>query len=239
VLITRPAGQAKELQALLEERGASVVSMPAIVIEDPQDYGPLDQAIQRLEDFHYLIFTSVNGVARFFDRLHRMDKDARALSGLVTACIGPRTAQELGKHGIRCDLMPDRFVAEALLDVFPERLEGKRILIPRAEEARAVLPEGLTARGAKVHLVTAYRTVAARPACALPPSMDMAVFTSSSAVEHFMAAARLPEGCRIAAIGPVTAGTLRNHGLKIDVQAEEYSLKGLVEALEDYAKKNG
>jgi len=238
VLITRPRHQAGELRELLAEGGAAVVSMPAIQIQGLPDYSELDKAIAELESYDYLVFTSVNGVSAFMERLFERGKDARALAGLTTVCIGPRTAAELRSHHVNSDLLPARFVAESLLETFPKDLAGKRILIPRALEAREILPEGLCGRGAEVKVAPAYQTVAAEDVADVPEEVDIAVFTSSSTVDHFMKRARLPQGCKTACIGPVTAATLRGHGLAVDIEAEEHTIPGLVKAIEDYVAKN-
>jgi uroporphyrinogen III methyltransferase / synthase len=234
ILITRPRHQAPELRGLLTDQGAAVVSIPAIEIQGLPDYPELDRAIAELARYHYLVFTSVNGVTAFFDRLAASGKDARALGAITTVCIGPRTAQELKDHHVNCDLMPTRFVAEALLDHFPTDLKGKRVLIPRALEAREVLPAGLIERGAEVLVAPAYRTVGTEDRIDVPESVDLAVFTSSSTVEHFLKRARLPAGCKVASIGPITASTLRDHCLAVDVESEEHTIPGLVRAITEY-----
>jgi len=234
MLITRPRAQASVLRERLEELGAAVVSLPAIEIQGLADYAELDRALAGLAGFHYLVFTSVNGVTAFFERLAALGLDARALHGLTTAGIGPRTAEELGKWNVRCDLLPKKFVAESLLEVFPAEMSGKRVLIPRALEAREILPEGLRARGAEVVVVPAYRTVGAEDMAAVPERVDLAVFTSSSTVEHFLKRAKLPPGCKTASIGPVTAKTLAEHGIEVDIESSEHTIPGLVDAILDY-----
>ncbi len=234
ILITRPRRQAGELSELLAERGAAVISIPAIEIKGLADYAGLDRAIASLADYHYLVFTSVNGVTAFFERLAALKKDARSLAGVTTVCIGSRTAAELGKFNVRCDLMPEKFVAESLLGAFPQDLKGRRVLIPRALEAREVLPEGLEGRGATVDVVPAYRTVGSEDKIEVPEHVDIAVFTSSSTVDHFLKRAKLPETCKVACIGPVTAQTIREHGLGVDIESREHTIPGLVAAIEEY-----
>ncbi|HUT53625.1 MAG TPA: uroporphyrinogen-III C-methyltransferase [bacterium] len=234
ILITRPRHQARELRELLADRGAAVVSIPAIEIKGLADYTELDRAIAELADYHYLVFTSVNGVTAFFERLSALKKDARSLAGLATVCIGSRTAAELAKFNVSCDLMPEKYVAESLLEAFPQDLANKRVLIPRALEAREVLPEGLRRRGAKVDVVPAYRTVGAEDKIEVPDNVDIAVFTSSSTVDHFLKRATLPAGCKIACIGPITAQTLSEHGLTADIESKEHTIPGLVAAIEEY-----
>lgn len=235
VLITRPRHQARELRTMLEERGAAVVSMPAIEIQGLTDYEDLDRAIRNVGSYHYLVFTSVNGVTAFFERLFELGYDSRSLAGLITVCIGPRTAAELESYHVKADLIPEKFVAESLLEIFSDDLEGRRILIPRALEAREVLPQGLKERGAHVDVVAAYRTVGTDDVAEVPEGVEIAVFTSSSTVDHFLKRARLPAGCRTASIGPITAATLREHGLEVDIEAEEHTIPGLISAIEKYA----
>jgi uroporphyrinogen III methyltransferase/synthase len=234
ILITRPRHQARELRELLAERGAAVVSIPAIEIKGLADYTELDRSIAGLAGYHYLVFTSVNGVTAFFERLSALQKDARALAGIATVCIGSRTAAELKKFNVICDLMPEKYVAESLLEAFPRDLSGKRVLIPRALEAREILPEGLRERGATVDVIPAYRTVGAEDRIEVPEHVDIAVFTSSSTVDHFLKRAKLPAGCKIASIGPITAQTIREHGLSVDIESKEHTIPGLVAAIEEY-----
>lgn len=234
ILITRPRHQAREMRERLSDKGADVISMPAIEIRGLADYSQLYEAINNLCMYDYLVFTSVNGVTAFFDRLLEIGKDARDLSGVTTVCIGPRTAKELESFHVRCDLIPEKFVAESLLEVFPEDLSEKRVLIPRALEAREILPEGLRERGAQVDVVPAYQTVSAKDVAPVPDNVDIAVFTSSSSVDHFLKRAKLPEGCKVASIGPITADTIREHGLSVDIEAEEHTIPGVVDEIEKF-----
>lgn len=237
ILITRPRHQAAELRELLEDRGAAVISIPAIEIMGLADYTELDRAISGLGSYDYLVFTSVNGVSAFFKRLFDLGRDARALAGLATVCIGPRTARELAAFHVSCDLMPEKFVAEHLLETFPADLVGKSILLPRALEAREILPEGLRERGGRVDVVPAYRTVGTDDVIEVPENVDIAVFTSSSTVDHFLKRARLPESCKVASIGPITAATLREHGLTVDIEAPEHTIPGLAAAIEAFTAR--
>jgi uroporphyrinogen III methyltransferase / synthase len=238
ILITRPRHQAKELRERLEDKGAAVVSIPAIEIKGLADYTALDESINNLSNYDYLVFTSVNGVTAFFERLFETGRDARDIAGLTTVCIGPRTAKELESFHIKSDLIPEKFVAEYLLETFPKDLAGKKVLIPRALEAREILPEGLRERGAQVDVIPAYRTVGAEDMVDAPDDIDIAVFTSSSTVDHFLKRAKLPEGCKIASIGPITADTLSEHGKKVDIEAKEHTIPGLVTAIEKYVNEN-
>jgi uroporphyrinogen III methyltransferase/synthase len=236
ILITRPRKQSMELREKLEEKGAAVVSIPAIEIQGLPDYGQLDRAIGELTTYDYLVFTSVNGVSAFFERLFEKGLDGRALAGMTTACMGPRTAKELNSFHIGADLIPKKFVAEYLLETFPADMTGKRVLIPRALEAREILPDGLRTRGAEVDVVPAYRTVGAAEILDVPGDIDIALFTSSSTVAHFLKRAKLPSSCSIGCIGPITASTLLEHGMQVDIEASEHTIPGMVLAIEEYVK---
>jgi len=243
VLVTRAREQASELTRRLEAAGAEVVEYPAIAILPPESFRPLDAALGRLREFSWLILTSVNGVRFFWERLQAAGKDARALAGLRVAAIGPATAAALGAHGIRADLVPGEFKAEGLLEgLAGEALSGAGILIARAAEAREILPEALRARGARVEVVPAYRTVknsrdvAPLRAMLEERAIQVVTFTSSSTVTHFLdlagpEPARLLEGVLVASIGPVTAQTAARHGIVSQVVPDRYTIPALVEAL--------
>jgi uroporphyrinogen III methyltransferase/synthase len=223
VAVTRARAQASELAARLHELGAGVVEAPAIRIEPlaVEPPGPAD----------LVCFTSPNGVRLYFAAL---SCDARSLAGTRIAAIGPGTAAALAEHGIRADVVPERFVAEGLLEALAEEdLAGRRVLVARAEEARDTLPDGLRERGARVEVLALYRTVA-EPLTQSLDGVTYVTFTSSSTVRYFLAAAgALPEGARTASIGPVTSATLREHGIEPDVEAERHDVDGLVAALVD------
>lgn len=248
VVVTRAREQASGLARSLTELGAEVIQCPTIEIRPLPDYAELDAAVARLANYAWVIFTSVNGVRHFWRRLGKAGLDSRALAGCKAAAIGPATAEELALHGIRPDFVPERYVAEGVLEGLLAReagaLAGKRILLPRAAKARDVLPRELRKAGAVVDVIAAYETVptAARKDEVLARieagTLSCVTFGSSSTVENFLAlipAAVLkahPE-VRLAAIGPVTAETLRKHGLDCDIQPEEYTIPALVEALKD------
>jgi uroporphyrinogen III methyltransferase/synthase len=231
IVVTRSRLQASELSARLRELGAEPIEVPTIDFESPADGGAsLRAAVGRLADgaYDWLVLTSPNGVERLFADI----PDSRIVRARVAA-IGPGTASALAERHILADLVPDRFVAEGLLEVFPPG--PGRVLLARAEVAREALPDGLTAAGWDVDVVDAYRTV---PATVSPEQLDVVAgadaitFTSSSTVEHFVAAAgtdRLPPV--VASIGPVTAATARDLGIHVDVEATEHTIDGLVAAL--------
>jgi uroporphyrinogen III methyltransferase / synthase len=234
VVVTRAREQASELRHRLEALGANVVELPAIEIE------PLDVSVPDLDRYDWLVFTSANGVAAFFDRgLAPGGLDARALAARRVAAIGPGTAAALAARGVRADLVPTRFVAESLLDAFPlPSRAGARVLLARAEQARDVLPEGLEDRGYAVDVLPVYRTVTAAPD---PRALDRVrrgevdaiTFTSSSTVTNLCdLLGELPDPQPlVASIGPVTSQTAKARGLRVDVEASEHTVDGLVTAL--------
>ena len=194
VLVTRPRAQAARLTGLLEAYGAEAVTLPTIRIGPPEDWAPLDEAIRSLADFRWVIFTSVNGVAAFRERLGRAGLDARSLAGRRVAAIGPETAEALRRGGIEPDLVPAEYRAEGLVDALGTRLDrGDAVLLVRAAEARDVLPRELEARGVRVTIAPAYRTVfageGAGDVLGLLESrrIDAVTFTSSSTVRGFIA----------------------------------------------------
>jgi len=244
VLVTRSRAQAGRLSARLRALGAEPVEFPSIEVLPPEDWTGLDGAIARLHRYDWVIFTSVNGVRFFWERLERAGKDARALAGARLGAIGPATAEALRRYGLRADLVPSRYVAEAILaEIGP--VEGRYILLPRADIARPALAEGLRAAGAMVDEAVAYRTVrtsqedAERVRRALANGeIDVLTFTSSSTVRNFLAALDpappLPEGVVVACIGPITARTAREMGLPVHVTAAEHTIEGLIRALVEY-----
>jgi uroporphyrinogen III methyltransferase / synthase len=247
ILVTRAREQASTLTRLLEAQGAEVISLPVIQVLPSSDYGKLDQAIGEIHDYDWIIFTSVHGVRYFWDRLRAGRKDSRELKGVRLAAIGPATASELRARGLESDFVPSEFVAEGVLEgMKKEDLRGKRILLPRAAKARDLLPNVLTERGAKVTVVEAYRTE--RPEADFAGiseklhqgEVDVAAFTSSSTVHHFLAGIdqqgrdALGKGTIVACIGPVTAASAREYGLAVQIQPEEYTIPSLVTAICDY-----
>ena len=233
VVVTRTRSQASELSRALRALGADPVEVPVIEVGPPSDGGDaLRGALGRLASFDWLVLTSPNGVERTFAHL----PDTRLLGSTAVAAIGPGTAAALARYRVVADLVPERYVAEALLDAFPSPSpDGGRVLLARAEEARAVLPEGLAARGWDVEVVPAYQTTAATPtegATAALAGADAVTFTSSSTVRRFVEAFG-PEAVPpvVACIGPVTAATAHELGLEVTVEAEEHTIPGLVAAL--------
>lgn len=236
VVVTRTRAQASQLSRALLALGAEPIEVPVIEIVPPSDGGrALGAAIADLAANDWVVFTSPNGVERTFAGI----ADTRALGGVRVAAIGPGTAAALERYRVVADLVPERYVAEGLLEVFPDppadRSASGRVLLARAEEARDVLPEGLRARGWHVEVAAAYRTVAATvddAARARVRDADAITFTSSSTVSRFVAAFgadAVPPV--VACIGPVTAATARELGVEVAVQADEHTIDGLVTAL--------
>jgi len=234
IVVTRDRRQAAELAEPLEELGAEVLLLPVIEIQPPADPGPLERAISCLESYDWLIFTSVNGVRSFTERLN----DIRSLRAKVCA-IGAATKAAVEELHIKVDRMPKEYVAESLLEALAgDDLAGKRVLLPRAAVARDLVPAELTRRGAKVDVVEAYHTVipeaaAARAHEVLARNPTWITFTSSSTVKNFVSIAgrEALAGVKIASIGPITSATARECGLKVDVEADPHTVEGLVEAL--------
>ncbi len=239
-MITRAREQARELAARLAGLGAEVIELPLIEIRPASDYGPLDDAIRRIETYDWVIFTSANGVRFFLERLAACGSNVDQVRARICA-IGPATRSAAEDAGFRVDLMPGAYVAEGLVAAFgKEALEGKSILLPRAAVARDVVPEELRRRGARVDVVEAYRTSIPEEAPALVRKVfagsgkpDWITFTSSSTVTNFAAIAARDalEGVRVASIGPVTTATAAKHGILVAVEASEYTTEGVVEAI--------
>ena len=238
VLITRPAHQADELAARLWEMGAEPIVAPTIEIAPPPDVDAARQAAARVRDYAWIVFTSRNGVDAFFDRLGELGRDARAFGDVRIAAIGPKTAAALTAHGVRADLIPPEYVNEAVAEALLARTSvGDRVLVYRAREARDVLPETLREHGREVDVVAAYetRTVGDPELAEKAAHADIVTFTSSSTVHGFVEnvpdAARALSEKTVAAIGPITARTARDAGIRVDVVADEFTAEGLLRAL--------
>jgi uroporphyrinogen III methyltransferase / synthase len=234
IVVTRAREQASELRARLEMLGAEVLELPAIAVQ------PVDFDLHEVAGITWIVFTSANGVDAFFDRgLARANLDARALAGTRVAAIGPGTAHALARRGIRADLVPARFVAESLLEAFPEPTQPhERVVIARAETARDVLSDGLSARGYDVDVLAVYRTVTGSPdaeqlARVRAGDVDAITFTSSSTVTNFCDLVGALPGPQplVVSIGPVTSDTARERGLRVDVEADPHTIGGLIDAL--------
>ena len=235
IVVTRPRDQAYELIDALEKLGAGVLAMPTIQIVDPPSLDELDAAIDRLSngDYTWVMFASVNAVERFFNRLHR-SYDARILAQTKVAAVGPATEERLRGVGIKADLMPEEFTAEATVEALGDAVGG-RILLPRPQGAPLDVVEALRARGWEVDNVVTYQTLRARPDVKmLSASIDAVVFTSASSVEGFSdvtASAQLEPGYRVICIGPSTERCAKELGLQVDAVAHPHTSEGLVDAI--------
>ncbi len=247
IVVTRAREQASGLAARLTELGADVVQFPTIEIRPLDDYSELDATVAAIaggEACHWLIFTSVNGVRFFWQRLRRAGRDTRALGGISVAAIGPATADALRERGVEPDFVPERYVAEGVVEGLLERgVRGKRVLLPRAREAREILPGELRKAGALVDVIPVYKPVpaAARREDVLERLAEGRIhcvtFGSSSTVENFLSlipaeTLRQHPEVKLAAIGPITAATLARHDLPCDIQPETFTIPALVEALQ-------
>jgi uroporphyrinogen III methyltransferase/synthase len=247
ILITRAREQASGFAELLEGQGAEVLEFPLIAFAPPKTWTSLEQAVARLESYRWVIFTSANGVDAFFLRLRALRQDARRLGAVKICAIGPATAEALEKHSIVPDVVPAEYRAEGIIEAFKQHdLRGARILLPRAEVARDLLPVELEKLGATVEVVPVYRTVKAGSDGELLKQLlqdrkiDLVTFTSSSTVTSFVELLQkedmkaLLEGVRIACIGPITAETAQRFGFATDILPMQYTIPSLVDAIIRY-----
>ena len=244
VLVGRARHQAGALSGELRMRGATVLEIPFIEIRSPRSFKPLDAALKRLAEYDWLILTSVNGVEAMWERLTKL-RLTRNLKHLKIAAIGPATKKAIEQHGIKVDVVPKEYVAESVVRSLRRRVKGKRVLLVRAKVARDVIPRELRRAGVQVRVVEAYETVVPRSSRTRLQSAlknprrrpHVVTFTSSSTVRNFVAllsafrSAGL-DGIRLASIGPVTSSTLRELGLRVDTEAKEFTIPGLVKAIE-------
>ena len=241
VVVTRAQRQADSLSESLHAFGADVIEFPAIELVPPEDCAPLDRALARIASYDWLIFTSVNGVRFFLERLDRSPHDLRSLKARLCA-IGPATRHALEGLHLKVDLMPQEYIAEGVLAAFaPFDLTGQQILLPRAQVARDLIPLELEKRGAVVDVVPAYRNIVPKVSAerlSRAAHADWITFTSSSTVKNFLAMAGpdILDGVRIASIGPVTSETLRQHGLTVHAEAKHYTVEGMLQAILDAPK---
>ncbi len=247
VVVTRARSQASVLSEKIEGLGGEAWEFPVIEIVPPADYAPLDGAIGSLKSFTWLIFTSVNGVDFFFRRLKELGRDIRELTGIKICTIGPATKEAVEKYHLRVDLVPEEYRAEGVVELFKGRLTpADRVLLPRAEVAREVLPDALVEQGIAVEVVPVYRTIQVEAEGDQLREMlsqklvDVVTFTSSSTVKNFVKLvgqeklADLVAGVKIASIGPITSETARDFGLKVDIEAEKYTIEGLIQGMLQY-----
>lgn len=243
IVVTRAAGQAADLSERLEALGAVVGELPAIEIV-PLSSTTLDERLLRLSDYDWVVLTSANGVEIFAARMREMDVPIPTTRGWRVAAIGAATATRLRQHHLPVDLIPDRAVAEGLLEALVATgVEGRRLLLPVAEGARNVLPDGLSTAGATVDVVATYRTV--RPhdtesdvlRLIRDGAVDVLTFASPSAVRNTveLIGAAMPVSVAIACIGPITARAAHDLGLAVDIEAQEHSIVGLIDAISAWA----
>lgn len=245
VLVTRAREQASTLVEALESLGACCYQFPTIKVEALADQGPVHKELGRLSAYDWLIFTSVNGVCFFWQFLEDQGADARSLAGNKVAAIGPATAAALADRGVRADFVPGKYVAEEIVNgLLDLGIRGQRVLIPRAMKAREVLPDQLSRAGVQVKVLPVYQTVLASNDSRKVVenlkrgAIQYLTFTSSSTVENFFQLLDpglikgFQPGLRLACIGPITARTLENHGFQADILAREYTIPGLVSALQ-------
>ncbi len=243
IAVTRPPAQARVLMDGLAELGAQAVACPTIRIEDPADPAPLRRAVDELDTYDWIVFTSANGVARVWESLGAASGSTGLPNGIRVAAIGPATAKALSDRGVETEVVPEEYVAEAVADALLafDEMAGRRILLPRAAGAREVLPSRLRAAGAEVDEIVAYESRADGEGIATlrerleRREVDMVTFTAASTVRHYVeaAGADLFEA-RVAVIGPITAEAARSLGVRVDVEADEYTVEGLLAAICEY-----
>jgi uroporphyrinogen-III synthase len=245
VLVTRARKQAEGLSNLLRAQGAEVIEVPAIEIRHPASFGALDEALKKVLDYDWLILTSVNGVEALFNRLTALAMDESSLQHLKIAAIGPATEQAIADRGLVVDVVPDRYIAEEVVRALWPHVQRQRVLLVRAKIARDVIPTQLATAGAKVDVIEAYETVIPEHSKHELENVfadekrrpEIITFTSSSTVRNFLSLImgtdipkKLP-GVKFASIGPVTSETLREYALPVHIEAEDYTMEGLVEAI--------
>jgi uroporphyrinogen-III synthase len=242
IVVTRAAQQSGGLRERLEQQGAEVLLLPTIEIVPPESYAPLDDALRKAGDFDWLVVTSANAVRMMDERLTALGLGAQSLAHMRCAAVGPSTAEVLRELGLAVDVVPERYVGEALADALADRVRGQRVLLVRAAAARDVVPDALLAAGATLTVVDAYRTVVpadavgrARAVFSDEPLPDAVVFTSGSTVTHLLDVLRdaglaCPREVACVSIGPVTSAAVRDAGLVVAAEAETASLDALVDA---------
>ncbi|HBG18819.1 MAG: uroporphyrinogen-III C-methyltransferase [Desulfobacterales bacterium GWB2_56_26] len=250
IIVTRTREQASELVAGLEEYGGNVLEFSTINIKPVESYDILDGELERLNEYHWILFTSLNGVKYFFERLYAKGMDARDLKGPQLATVGKSTADLLLKYGVNADLIPSTFTGEGLAEsLLDQGVEGRNILIPRALHAREILPETLRGAGAQVTVAPVYRNCPAEGDKELlraeleKGGVDMITFTSSSTVRNFLAMIdvankedlkKLLANVKIAAIGPITGKTVTDSGLRVDVRPDKHTIPEMISAIVNY-----
>jgi uroporphyrinogen III methyltransferase/synthase len=245
IVVTRPRAQSRGFAETLQRYGAEVLLFPTIETVPVASYARLDAALEQLDRYHWLLFTSVNGVKYFVERLHACGKAVEELRSMKIATIGPETARAVTDLSLHVTAVPDEYRAEALVTVLGD-VRGQRILLPRAAEAREILPQELQALGAQVDEIPVYQTIRPLEETAKLRELlrlakiDMVTFTSSSTVRNFVAAfadeslPQLLSKTQIGCIGPITADTVREYGLTVTVQSRVYTIPGFTEAIVEH-----
>jgi uroporphyrinogen-III synthase len=258
VLVGRARHQASVLSSGLRKLGAEVLEIPFIEIRKPRSYKPLDTALKNLQDYDWLILTSVNGVDALWERLGRLRLTKKDLRHLKIAAIGPATKKAIELHGVKVSVVPEQYVAESVVKSLRSQVKGKRVLLARAKVARDIIPTELRKLGARVDLVETYETIVPKTSQARLRAVlkdpkrrpHWITFTSSSTVRNFVTllgpmwrgrprpreSRPLLKGIRFASIGPVTSATLRELGLPVDIEAEQYTIPGLTKAIKTASK---
>ncbi len=245
IVVTRSRDQASEFSDRLFDLGANVLEFPTINITDPDDFEPIDREIKKLDSTDWIIFTSVNGVDSFFQRIFDLGGDVRDLKGVKICAIGPATTDRVKEFHVRVDCQPPKYVAESVVEVLKkvDDLRGKHILMPRADIARSYLPEELQKLGVVVADVIAYKTVIADSEDGTlleklqEGTVDIVTFTSSSTVRNFVQIVgkdnfeNFKEKVQFASIGPITTETAEEMGISLSIKADEYTIPGLVKAI--------
>ena len=255
VLVGRARHQASVLSAALKALGAEVIEIPLIAIQPPHSFQPLDSALHELTKYQWLVLTSVNGVDALAARIEQLGLNPQSLKHLKIAAIGPSTSKRIAKLGLAVSVVPPRYIAESVVDSLRDKVKGEHILLVRARIARDVIPSELEKAGARVDTVEAYETVVPESSRARLRLLmsdrkqrpHVITFTSSSTVRNFVAlmgghrsAARSKktswraalQGIRIASIGPITSATLADFGLRANIEAEDYTIDGLIRAIQ-------
>lgn len=247
IVVTRTREQASELVHLLEENGAKCTEFATISLHPPDSWDELDSALAKIDQFQWIVFTSINAIHAFFGRLYEKSRDVRALANCKVAAVGRVTDECLRTYGLVSDLLPEKFTGEGMAEAMEQfGVSGAKILIPRALKAREVLPERLTKAGAQVTIVPVYQNKLPEEvdtnmrAKIANKDVDMVTFTSSSTVTNFVEMLGVKDkadlqdvmsGIRIAAIGPITAKTVEEVGLTVDVQPDTYTIPAMVDAI--------
>jgi uroporphyrinogen III methyltransferase/synthase len=236
---------------MLINAGATTIEFPTIDVVPPQTWDELDRALQSIETFNWIIFTSANAIRFFMLRLRAINKDLRLLKGVNICVVGPKTAEALESYGLRPDLIPSEFKAEGVLNALGgTKVRGQRFLVPRAKVAREIIPDKLREQGADVTVATAYENV--RPIADVErvqklfqqKKINAVTFTSSSTVHNFVEILgqkeykSLMEGVIVACIGPVTAKTAEEYGMKTDIMPKNYTIPALVGDMVEFYKKS-